>query len=68
MGTAAGVSPKVAVGEVWVSLVVYTLVYAALAVVEVRLFLTYVRRGAEPFEEPVQASDVDEDAPLQFAY
>ena len=68
MSTSAGVSPKVSAGEVWVSMIVYTAVYAILAVVEVRLFLTYVRRGAEPFEEPVKHSDVDEDTPLQFAY
>ncbi len=68
MTTATGVSPSVSVGEVWVSMVVYTLLYAALAVVEVKLFLTYVRRGAEPFEDPADHADVDEDAPLQFAY
>jgi cytochrome d ubiquinol oxidase subunit I len=68
MTTATGVSPSVSVGEVWVSMVVYTLLYAALAVVEVKLFLTYVRRGAEPFEDPDHPADADEDAPLQFAY
>ncbi|WP_404351559.1 cytochrome ubiquinol oxidase subunit I [Phycicoccus jejuensis] len=68
MTTATGVSPSVSVGEVWVSMVVYTLLYAALAVVEVKLFLTYVRRGAEPFEDPADHTDVPEDAPLQFAY
>ena len=45
-----------------------TLVYAVLAVIEVKLFLTYVRRGAEPFEDPRDHADADEDAPLQFAY
>ena len=68
MTTATGVSPSVSVGEVWVSMVVYTLLYAALAVVEVKLFLSYVRRGAEPFEDPDSHVDADEDAPLQFAY
>ncbi len=68
MTTATGVSPSVSVGEVWVSMVVYTLLYAALAVVEVKLFLSYVHRGAEPFEDPDTHVDADEDAPLQFAY
>ncbi len=68
MSTSVGVSPKVSLGEVWISMIVYTLVYAILAVVEVRLFLTYVRRGADPFEEPAKHTDADEDAPLQFAY
>ncbi len=68
MTTATGVSPSVSVGEVITSMVVYTLLYGALAVVEVKLFLTYVRRGAEPFEAPKEPSDLDEDAPLVFAY
>ena len=68
MTTASAVSPTVSAGEVLFSMIVYTLVYAILAVIEVKLFLTYVRRGAEPFEEPVDPEDVDEDAPLQFAY
>ncbi|WP_299443965.1 cytochrome ubiquinol oxidase subunit I [uncultured Phycicoccus sp.] len=68
MTTATGVSPSVSVAEVWVSMVVYTLLYAALAVVEVKLFLTYVHRGAEPFVDPAEHGDADEDAPLQFAY
>ena len=68
LGTAAGVSPKVSAGEVWFSMIVYTLVYATLAVVEVKLFLTYTKRGADPFEAPVDPKDVDEDSPLQFAY
>ncbi len=68
MTTRTGVSPSVSAGEVVTSMVVYTLLYAALAVIEVKLFLTYVRRGADPFEEPVPPEDVDEDSPLQFAY
>lgn len=67
MTTATGVSPSVSAGEVLFSMIAYTLVYLVLAIIEVKLFLTYVRRGAEPFEDPA-AHDVDEDAPLQFAY
>jgi cytochrome d ubiquinol oxidase subunit I len=68
MTTPHGVSPSVSVGEVVTSMVVFTLLYGALAVVEVKLFLTYVRKGAEPFEEPQNPADRDEDAPLVFAY
>ena len=51
------------------SMVVFTLLYGALAVVEVKLFLHYVRKGAEPFEEPQSTPPTrDEDAPLVFAY
>jgi cytochrome d ubiquinol oxidase subunit I len=66
--TASGVSPSVSAGEVVTSMVVYTLLYGVLAVVEVKLFLKYVRAGAPPFEEPVRPGHADEDAPLAFAY
>ncbi len=68
MTTTFGVSPTVSAAEVWISMIAYTLVYALLAVIEVKLFLTYVRRGADPFEDPGDPGDVDDDAPLQFAY
>jgi cytochrome d ubiquinol oxidase subunit I len=68
MTTANGVSPSVSMGEVITSMVVFTLLYGALAVVEIKLFLHYVRKGAEPFEEPQDPADRDEDAPLVFAY
>ena len=66
--TANGVSPSVSMGEVITSMTVFTLLYGALAVVEIKLFLHYVRKGAEPFEEPQDPADRDEDAPLVFAY
>ena len=66
--TSGGVSPSVSAGEVVTSMVVYTLLYGGLAVVEVRLFLTYLRAGAPPFEEPVDRATQDDDAPLAFAY
>jgi cytochrome bd ubiquinol oxidase subunit I len=68
MTTSTGVSPSVSTGEVWFSMIAYTLVYAILAVIEVKLFLTYVRRGADPFTEPVDPASKGEDAPLEFAY
>ncbi len=68
MTTSTGVSPSVSTGEVWFSMIAYTLVYAVLALIEVKLFLTYVRRGADPFSEPVDPASKGEDAPLEFAY
>ena len=66
MTVQSGVSPSVSSAEVWISMIVYTLVYLVLAVVEVKLFLIYVRRGAEPYEEPT-ASGSDDDK-LAVAY
>jgi cytochrome d ubiquinol oxidase subunit I len=68
MTTRTGVSPSVSSGEVLTSMIVYTLLYGALAVVEIKLMLTYAKAGAPPFEEPTPPSDQDEDAPLAFAY
>jgi len=68
MATSTGVSPSVSAGEVVTSMVVYTLLYGVLAVVEVKLFLAYLRAGAPAFEEPAAPAPEDEDAPLAFAY
>jgi len=71
MTTESGVSPGVSVFEAATSLVVLTSLYAVLAVIEVKLLVTYVNKGADPYLEPprvkVGGSD-DEDAPLTFAY
>jgi cytochrome d ubiquinol oxidase subunit I len=63
--TLQGLSPSVGVGSVWFSLIVFTLLYGALAVIEVRLMLKYIRIGL-PDVTPVTTQD--EDAPLSFAY
>ncbi|MEO7234747.1 MAG: cytochrome ubiquinol oxidase subunit I [Lapillicoccus sp.] len=68
MSTSTGVSPAVSTGEVVTSMVVFTLLYGVLAVVEIKLFLHYVRRGAPEFVEPTPPDRTDEDAPLVFAY
>jgi len=68
MSTTTGVSPSVPVGEVLTSMVVLSLLYGVLAVVEVKLFLTYVVRGADPFEDPPTPESTDDTAPLVFAY
>ncbi len=69
MLTADGVSPNVSVGEVATSLIVFTLIYGVLAVIEVRLLLTYARQGlpdvSPPSEEELES---EEDRPLAFAY
>jgi len=68
MTTATGVSPSVSAAEVLTSMTVFTLLYGALAVVEIKLFLYYVRKGAEEFVEPIPPDQTDDDAPLVFAY
>ncbi len=70
MTTENAVSPGVSVFEAATSLIVLTLLYAALAVVEVGLLVKYVKAGAEPFVEPpdVPIGGADEDKPLTFAY
>jgi cytochrome d ubiquinol oxidase subunit I len=72
MFTAAAVSPGVSAGEILTSLIVLTLVYAALMVVEVRLLWRYTRGGVasampelakKPGGDGKQSDDV-----LAFAY
>ena len=63
--TAQGVSPSVTSSDIIISMTVYTLLYAALAVVEVRLFMRYVRKGAEPYEPVTQHEGEDQ---LSFSY
>ena len=70
MTTERGVSPGVDAYEAWISIIVLTLLYAVLAVVEVALLAKYVKRGADEFEEPpdVPVGGADHDAPMAFAY
>ncbi|WP_018352786.1 cytochrome ubiquinol oxidase subunit I [Longispora albida] len=65
MKTSAGVSPSVSAGEVLTSMIVFTLLYGILAVVEVRLLLTYARGGLPDVEPPKEKTDDDQ---LAFAY
>jgi cytochrome d ubiquinol oxidase subunit I len=67
MTTINGVSPSVSTAQVVTSLVVLTLLYGVLAMIEVRLMLIYIRRGAEKVEPP-RTDDSDPDRPLAFAY
>jgi cytochrome bd ubiquinol oxidase subunit I len=66
MPTAMAVSPTVSVADVWFSMIVFTLLYGGLAVIEVGLMLRYIKKGL-PVAVPVEQI-VDEDAPLSFAY
>jgi cytochrome bd ubiquinol oxidase subunit I len=50
--TAAGVSPGVGAGSVWISLVGFTLLYGGLAVVEVGILLRLIRSGPPSGAEP----------------
>ncbi|MDR0489404.1 MAG: cytochrome ubiquinol oxidase subunit I [Propionibacteriaceae bacterium] len=67
MPTLQGLSPinVVPVASVWFSLIVYTLVYGILAVIEVGLLLKYIKMGL-PDETAVSVKDEAE--PLSFAY
>ncbi|MEU8459652.1 cytochrome ubiquinol oxidase subunit I [Streptomyces sp. NPDC029003] len=73
--TADGVSPGVSQGEVLTSMTGFTLLYALLAVIEVKLLVKYVKAGPP---EPTDADrnpptktggdDGDPDRPMAFAY
>ncbi len=67
MLTADGVSPSVGPATVWTSLITFTVLYAALAVIELRLLVRYAKAGPQP--EPVASTDdVEGERPLAFAY
>jgi cytochrome bd ubiquinol oxidase subunit I len=72
MTTANGDSPGVSTTEAWISLITLTVLYGALAVIEVGLIIRTTKKGVEPYEEPpnptLRGSDDDEDRPLAFAY
>jgi cytochrome d ubiquinol oxidase subunit I len=67
MPTAAGVSPVVTAGEVWTTMIGFTLIYAVLAIVEVGLIVRTVRQGPpEAVVDPFV--DREADAPLTISY
>jgi cytochrome d ubiquinol oxidase subunit I len=69
MTTASAVSPGVSAGEVLTSLITFTLLYGVLAVIEIGLLLHYIKRGADPFEEPPNPRlGEPSDQPLAYAY
>lgn len=72
--TASAVSPSVSQGEVLTSLIVFTSLYAILAVVEVKLLVKYVKAGPPELTEsdlnpPTKiGGDTDSDRPMAFSY
>jgi cytochrome d ubiquinol oxidase subunit I len=68
--TANGVSPLLSPLEVWISMIGFTLLYGALAVVEVSLLLKYIKAGAPEVvvEDPFAEAQKDDDKQLYFAY
>jgi cytochrome d ubiquinol oxidase subunit I len=69
--TANGVSLAASSTEVWISMLVFTLLYGVLAVIEVALMIKYVKAGPPEIttDEAEKAyDDRDSDKPLTFAY
>ncbi|GAA3133657.1 cytochrome d ubiquinol oxidase subunit I [Kribbella aluminosa] len=66
--TASGVSPGTTGGEVITSLVGFTLLYGALAVVEAKLMLRTIRGGLAGTDAPPDTGPDQPDKPLSFAY
>ncbi len=68
--TPASVSPTVGGATVLTSLIVFTLLYGGLAVVEVLLLIRYARHGAPEVEhtDTTPGGTGDADRPLTFAY
>lgn len=59
-------SPGVSAIEVGLTMVLFTVIYGALAVVEVGLQLHFIKKGLPEVTEPVVLTD--DDAPVSFAY
>jgi cytochrome bd ubiquinol oxidase subunit I len=70
MLTRDGVSPLVGPGTVLTSLISFTLLYAALAFIELRLLVRYAKAGPAPVTDAEHASSTeqDPDRPMAFAY
>jgi len=68
MLTRDGVSRSVSRTEVLTSFTAFTLVYAALAVIEVRLLIHYAKAGLPDTTPRPEPDDTDTDRPLAVAY
>ncbi|GAA2064740.1 cytochrome ubiquinol oxidase subunit I [Streptomyces albiaxialis] len=73
--TASAVSPSVSQAEVLTSMIVFTALYAILAVIEVRLLVKYVKAGPPELTESdlnpptkIGGNDRDPDRPMAFSY
>ncbi len=68
MKTEAGVSPTLTVFQVATSLIVFTLLYGALAVIEVGLLIRAVKIGPPETVELIDADEANSGRPLTFSY
>jgi cytochrome d ubiquinol oxidase subunit I len=69
MPTSLAVSPTVSGGEVLATMIGFTLLYGALAVVEVGLLMHYVKAGLPDVSRELSDTDeTDGERPLTFAY
>jgi cytochrome d ubiquinol oxidase subunit I len=68
MKTEAGVSPTLTTFQVATSLIVFTLLYGGLAVVEVGLLIRAVRIGPPETVELMDADEANSGKPLTFSY
>jgi len=71
MLTADGVSPNVTAGDVALSFTSFTLIYGVLAVIELKLLLTFARQGLPdptPPADPEEERDEAGERLLDFAY
>ena len=72
--TSAAVSPLVSATEVWITMIGFTLIYLILAIIEVKLLLTFIRRGApedvvaDPYAAAAAEGKSEADKELYFAY
>jgi cytochrome d ubiquinol oxidase subunit I len=72
--TSAAVSPLVSATEVWITMIGFTLIYLILAIIEVKLLLTFIRRGApedvvaDPYAVALAEGKSEADNELYFAY
>ena len=68
MKTANGVSPTLTTTQVWISIVTFTLLYGALAVVEVGLLIRAVKIGPPDTVELIDADEANSGKTLTFSY
>lgn len=68
LSTADSDSPTVSAGLVATSLGSYTVLYAVLAVIELRLIVRYVRAGLPDADPPETPRTDESERPLEFAY
>ncbi|GAB2758823.1 cytochrome ubiquinol oxidase subunit I [Nocardioides salsibiostraticola] len=68
MTTERAVSPGTTTGEALTSLISLTLLYGVLAVVEVKLLLTFINKGPDPVSADDDVDGPESDRPVAFAY